>query len=233
LLSHPAASVLQNQNVERWGFDWSQWRSPSLSESQPYTFDELPVGTGPFRVDYFDFFDNVIVLKPNLHYWRGPPQLERIEFVSYDHDDYVDTIGLLRRRQTDFTFALGPSNTSNGMTQNSRYGIVQSDPFRIETGFLVFNTAIPPFDNLHFRNALAISALCSIQSWFAMQDQAPIFSMTPMGSYSYTLSNGIIPPDNPAYDNERVVRIPDCSRANQELRNFDYNREVVYKWDRS
>ena len=238
LLGHPAASILRRQNVEQWGFDWSKWRNPELSESGIYIFEELPVGTGPFRVDHFDFSRNVVILKSNQYYWNDPPQLERIEFVEYDTDNHIaDTVELLRRRRSDFTFALGSPSVTSASVHDEIYGTVQSDSFRIETVFLLFNTRTPPFDNLHFRKALAISARCSMQSWHSTKEADPIreMSMNPLGSYSYVPSDGIIPPDNPAYKNTEATSSPNCSDAIQELKlsGFNYDREIIWKFDHS
>ena len=54
LLADPVAVVLKQENVENWGIDWGS----AVHESAPANMgehDELPIGTGPFKLESFDY----------------------------------------------------------------------------------------------------------------------------------------------------------------------------------
>ncbi len=79
-----------------------------------------------------------------------------------------------------------------------------------ETAFLVFNTNIPPYDDVHFRRALVAASL--------------------YGEYELTVANyshahSIIPPGIPGFDEDVVVRHYDPMLAAAEFRKSKYSDE--------
>lgn len=81
LLADPLASVLSPDNVANWGtVNWSELlRGGSYESEWDLVFDELLVGTGPFRIVELDW-ETEATLEPNPFYWGGEPQIDSLTF---------------------------------------------------------------------------------------------------------------------------------------------------------
>ncbi len=153
LLVDPVSAVLKRENVQNWGVDFGD-RSVLPSDK---VFEELPVGTGPFKLAVFDTLNAKFVLARNEHYHAGAPFLEGIVFVT---DLFEEQNGRMvsnfdrpfQERQIDWTFAFTRSD------KNEFGGDVISQLDGKRSDFLMFNSALPPYDDLHFRRALVSSA---------------------------------------------------------------------------
>jgi peptide/nickel transport system substrate-binding protein len=64
-------------------------------------YNNLPIGTGPFRVSSYEKGVRV-QLVANEHYWRGPPKLRRIEYRIVPNDNTILT--LVRTHEIDFYY---------------------------------------------------------------------------------------------------------------------------------
>lgn len=83
LMADPMAAVLKRENVENWGIDFAdRFRPRSASEPAATEFEELPAGTGPFKVVLFDFERAKLVLARDDRYHAGAPYLDGVEFVT-------------------------------------------------------------------------------------------------------------------------------------------------------
>ena len=164
LLADPVASVLKRTNVENWRVDWSSWFEEFTFGTDPYTFNELPVGTGPFKLEEFDFLADQMVFSRNEHYWDEPPRLDRIEFVPLS-DTSGENVGsadnLTFTAQIDLAYDFGFSTSHEAEAQGADPGFQgQFKTYAIAPSvhFLAFNTAIEPYDDLLFRRALVAAA---------------------------------------------------------------------------
>jgi ABC-type transport system substrate-binding protein len=155
LLASPVAAVLKRENVENWGLDWAErFRPRAASDRWTATaFEELPVGTGPFKVAVFDFERDKYVLVRNDHYHEGPPMLDGVEFVT---DLFEERDGrmvasfdrMFQEGQIDWTFG----DLSD--VKNELGGDIVTNVSGKRSAFLLFNSGLPPYDDLHFRRAL-------------------------------------------------------------------------------
>ena len=78
LMADPVAAVLKRQNVENRGVNLSD---PFLSPSA-MMFEELPVGTGPFKLAIFDAEQGKFALVRNDYYHEGAPYLDGVVYVT-------------------------------------------------------------------------------------------------------------------------------------------------------
>jgi peptide/nickel transport system substrate-binding protein len=112
-------------------------------------YNRLPIGTGPFRVASYEPGARV-VLTANPAYWRGPPQLKRVEFRFVASDTTMLT--MLQAHEIDFYYraseALAP--VLRGIP-GTRVVLTPYDRFT-DVGF---NAAVPGLDDVRVRRALA------------------------------------------------------------------------------
>jgi peptide/nickel transport system substrate-binding protein len=171
--------------------------SPTALEAEGENFGQAPVGTGPFKFESWTK-DVELVLVANDDYWGGRPALDRVVWRTIAEDTVrlseLQTGAIDVANQIDFKDA----------------GLIDDDPnLELITGpflnvqFLGFNQAIPPFDNLTLRQAVA----------HAINKEA-IAEVVSSGRY--TLGAGPIAPTLLGYDEslaETYPYDPDRARA--------------------
>ena len=161
-LSHPVASVLSPRNVESWPARSSTDNTSVLVTSFDYSHEV--VGAGPFKllqVDGGPFGSRSCSLERNPHYWGESPSLARVDLVSVS--DQILIGGELTPPRFHEAFAQGEidvalpdhdgsdSELSIGDGLPPTFAPVQAE---IRYGMLVFNPAVPPFDDIGLRHAL-------------------------------------------------------------------------------
>ncbi len=147
LMADPVVAVLKRQNVENWEVDWSD------PFGQRKSLSVLPVGTGPFKVILFDFEHGEFALARNDYYHEVPTFLDGVIYVT---DLFEERDGQLvanfeqafQQRQIDWTF--GVTNS----TRNDLGGEIVPRLSGTRSDFLIFNSGLPPYDDLFFRRAL-------------------------------------------------------------------------------
>ena len=157
LLADPLASVLSQANVESWGTDgWSDFAQVGVD----LEFDELPVGTGPFQIESFNWQEGAILV-PNEHYWDGVPEIDSLEYVGLYSGG---TPGVIRQPSlSEFDFfgadremAEAISSGFAGFLNGESLGVFDAHIFEVapRVSFLALNTALPPYDDVDLRRAL-------------------------------------------------------------------------------
>lgn len=161
LLADPLASVLSQANVESWGTDG--WVDFAVLGTD-LEFDELPVGTGPFRIETFDW-EGGATLVPNEHYWDGVPEIDSLEYVNPYAADALDVVRQPSLTEFDFFAAdremVDSISIGNPLIWNGEsLGSFSAHIFEVapRVSFLAFNTALPPYDDIEFRRALMATA---------------------------------------------------------------------------
>ena len=161
LLADPLASVLSEANINSWGTDsWSDFTDYGAD----LEFEELPVGTGPFRIESFAWYGGAVLL-PNEHYWDGVPEIDSLEYRNL----YVSgSTGVFRQpgvsefdfftadREMAESILSGNPGILNGESLGSFNAYIYEVAPRVS--FLAFNTALPPYDDVDFRRALMSTA---------------------------------------------------------------------------
>ena len=160
-LAHPIASVLSESNVKEWGVDWSKWQESAAISSIDFNEDTLPVGTGPFKLSEYEFLGN-LKLTRNEHYYGDLAKLDAVEFIT--DIEYEGESGRLIALSEAFErgdidmMVVQPDDTEWLQTQfPDSSAVLQPYDARGVTEFIVFNTAIAPFDDVNFRRALALA----------------------------------------------------------------------------
>ncbi len=154
LMADPVAAVLKRENVQNWGIDFAdQFRLRAASEPVATEFEELPAGTGPFKMVLFDFERAKLVLARNDLYHEGAPYLDGIEFVTdlFEERDGRMVANFDRPFQEgaiDWTF--GSTNTE----KNDLGGDIVTRLSGNRSDFLIFNSGLAPYDDMFFRRAL-------------------------------------------------------------------------------
>ena len=154
LLADPVASVLKESNAVTWATTVN-WAGGSFIPD----FLELPVGTGPFRVTALDLLGYKVELDPNPHYWDTEAELDAVRYVM-GHS--VVGVAAWIGGEVD------NSITSNELCDHyDGPGSITTDGIPVKVlpsdtaprvSYLAFNTAIEPYDDIDFRQALAASA---------------------------------------------------------------------------
>lgn len=155
LIADPVAAVLKRENVEKWGVKWSDLFRPQVASgsSSGTTFEELPVGTGPFKIALFDFERGQLVLARNDYYHEGPPYLDGVEFVT---DLFEERDGQMVAN-FDRAFEEGLIDWKFGSTRSAKNELGGEIVTRLSgnrSDFLIFNSGLPPYEDSFFRRAL-------------------------------------------------------------------------------
>ncbi len=170
-MTYPTAYVLDRENVERGGRTWT----------------DTPNGTGPFKLEKFDFGEDIILVK-NENYYREPaPQLEKITFtltggsamIRYENDDIdITPVGL-----NDLERVTDPTNPLHADLMVGT---------QLAVFYVGFNVDQPPFDDPKVRQAFNLAL-----------DKEKIVNVV----YKETVpvADGVVPPDMPDYSNPSLI----------------------------
>ena len=132
-LTYPTAYVLQRDNVESGGRNWT---------------DNLN-GSGPFKLKEYRIGERII-LERNEHYYREPANLDSVSMnlaggqsmAMYENDEIdITGVGLF-----DLERVLDPNEELN------KELVIAPPDFSVS--YVGFNTSMPPFDDANFRKAL-------------------------------------------------------------------------------
>ena len=132
-LTYPTAYVLDRENVEAGGRNWT----------------DNPNGSGPFRLKEYRIGERII-LERNENYYREPPYIDTVVMnlaggqlmAMYENDEIdITRVGLF-----DLDRVLDPNEELN------KELVVAPPSFSVS--YVGFNTSMPPFDDTKFRQAL-------------------------------------------------------------------------------
>ncbi len=115
------------------------------------TLNQRPVGTGPFAFDSRSQ-DSVTRFVRNDIWWGGDVYLDAVEFLPVT--DPATRTDLLVRGEVDALHTTSPADVADLRDDDSIQNVID------ETGeeqFLLLNTAVPPFDDIRARQALALA----------------------------------------------------------------------------
>lgn len=187
-LTHPTAYLVDKNNVE--------------GATQPWYLKAN--GTGPFELKSWDQGQKIVLVKNPDYYGDPKPSLDEVDFIlgggspmtMYENGDLDATIVTVAdvERVTD---------SSNPLSKE--LSIVPE----LDTGFLIFNTQKPPFDDLNVRKAFAMSV-----------DRQKLIDV--VAKKMPLPATGILPPAFPGY-NPDLKAIPyDPTQAKQLLAQSKY-----------
>ncbi len=124
--------------------------SPTAAAAAGDDAGSRPVGTGPFVFDSWER-DNRLVVKKNPNYWQeGLPYLDEIVFRPIpDEDTRISSL------QTGDIDVLQTLRQSSGVRVRDLDGVDSYEQLGNITGVNIFNTTVPPLDDVRVREALA------------------------------------------------------------------------------
>lgn len=134
---------------------WSQIDNPS-----EYPNDSDVVGSGPYILESYAPNEG-FVLKANPNFWRGAPNIDRIQYVYYTDNDA--SIQALRAGDIDFISGLTPQQYSalegeEGITTNSGegrgYSSVSINPGQVTRDGEPYGNHNPALEDVNVRQAI-------------------------------------------------------------------------------
>ena len=126
------------------------YRARMIREGSLDTIEENPIGTGPYKLERFDY-DGTTVFVVNDDYWRGPPGLAVIEVIAMA--DSEARVQALLADQIDFIEELGPEQLA--MFEDDPNYVIREVPTGYWQNF-VMNVTLPPFDDVLVRQAMKL-----------------------------------------------------------------------------
>ncbi|MBI2867179.1 MAG: peptide ABC transporter substrate-binding protein [Chloroflexi bacterium] len=187
-LTYPTAFVVDRENVERGGRTWFL----------------RPNGTGPFKLKEFALGER-LVLEKNANFYRGPVRLDQIVFLIAGGTP----IAQYEAGEIDVT-GIGLADLSRVLDPRDPLSKERVDaPVRFEVAYLGMNVAMPPFDDVKVRQALAYAI-----------DRASI--SRDVLSNLLVPATGILPPGFPGFNPNVKSPTFDPQKARQLLAESKY-----------
>ena len=132
-LSYPTAFVLDRQQVERDGRNWTR----------------RPNGTGPYRLSTWTLGER-IVLDANEKFYLGVPKLKQAVYLTSGGS------GLTRFESNELDVAgIGIADIDRARDTTNPLNKLYSVWPQFSISYLAFNTKVAPFDDVHVRRAMA------------------------------------------------------------------------------
>ena len=156
--------VVDQETVEEWGDEWEQH----------------PNGTGPFRLAMWAEDERIILVR-NDYYYDQMPALKRVDYT-------MTGIGMLMYEDDEVQMVgVGTGNVDRFQDPESTMHEELREVAGLDTTYIGFNAAVPPFDDPKVRLAFARAL-----------DRPKLIEVT----YEDKLreARGVLPPDMPAYD---------------------------------
>jgi peptide/nickel transport system substrate-binding protein len=160
-------------------------------------FNQMPIGTGPFRVVKWVRGDHV-ELVANDAYFRGKPKLRRI--IVEDVPDENTSINLLRSHQVDWIFEASPE-TINELRPLDAAGTVKLVLVDAPSTYrLYMNTSRPALHDVRVRRAIA----------YAVDKKLLVDRLT---GGTAVVGTSDQPPFSPYYEPDVTIYTPDPAKA--------------------
>ncbi len=173
------------------------------------------VGLGPYMVSSFKR-DQEIILDANPNYYGEKPKTKRI-VIRYFSDATTMRLAL-EKGEVDFAFKSFNPADINDLKNNAKLKTIEAQGPYIR--YMCFQTSSPPFDDKVLRQAIAaaIDRNGIIEKVYLNQN-APLYSMVPMGMWSHT------------DDFKTDLGDGNIQKVQQLLSQKGYNKDNKFKFD--
>ncbi len=158
-----------------------------LARAAEDKYGQHPVGTGPFV--FHSWSDEVIVLRANRDYFRGPPALDEVRFVMYGKGDRDKALADFLAGKLEGTPLPGSADPSE--LRKKGYQVIIRP--RLSIMFYGMNVNVPPYDDPDLRMALALATDRKTNVGIELGGMhASAHQILPRGMPGYTPENAII-----------------------------------------
>ncbi|NNF98376.1 MAG: ABC transporter substrate-binding protein [Desulfobacteraceae bacterium] len=147
-LNRPEAPFVANMAMEFASILSGEYADAMMAKGTPEKVDLDPVGTGPFVLVQYQK-DAVIRYKANPDYWRGKAKIDQLVF-SITPDASV-RYAKLKAGECHLMPYPYPADLAM-MEKDANINLMQQEGLNV--GYLAFNTAKKPYDNVKVRQAL-------------------------------------------------------------------------------
>ena len=156
MIANPIASVVSQRGQSEWN-QKSESAAPELGAWLETANQTWPTGAGPFSPNTYDPATGGCTIVRNENYWGEPTFLDAVELVPFntepaDTDTFWFGLGKFQDAFTADEIDYIDLNADVFELPKSMIGNLPAGPTNVE--YLIFNTELPPFDNIHFRRAL-------------------------------------------------------------------------------
>jgi dipeptide transport system substrate-binding protein len=150
-LNRPEAPMIANLAMDFASIHSAEYAAQMLKAGTPDTFDQSPVGTGPFQLVAYQK-DAVIRYKAHPDYWAGKAVIDNLVF-AITPDPFV-RYQKLKAGECHVMPYPNPADL-DAMRRDKDINLLQQEGLNV--GYLAFNTLMPPFDNPKVRKALSMA----------------------------------------------------------------------------
>ncbi|EQB4442502.1 MAG: ABC transporter substrate-binding protein [Pluralibacter gergoviae] len=194
VLSEPNAAFLAD-----WGMDFAsilsaEYADAMLKKGTPEFVDTWPIGTGPYALQQYKV-DSLIRYVANPHYWDGEVPTKHLIFSITPN---VET-RLAKLQTNECQIIPAPSPVQFEVIKNNK-DLTLHGVEALNVGYLAFNTAKKPFDDVRVRQALNYAT-----------DKKAIVNAVFMGSG--TVAKSMLPPHSLGYASDLPDYAYDVAKA--------------------
>ena len=179
-LNRPSAPLLQNLAMGNFAFS-----SPAAVEAAGSAYgtpngSPIAIGTGPYKVAEW-MKDDRLLLETNADYWGTPPATPNLELRSIP--DNTSRFLALQNGEIDGMTQLNPDNIATAQ-EDTNLTVTFEPPNNV--GYIGFNQAKAPWDNIDCRKAVAqaIDKSAIVDTMYA-GDAEPAAQMMPPSLWGY------------------------------------------------
>ena len=197
LLNQPDAPMLANLAMDWASIVSAEYAERMLAEGTPEKLNRTPVGTGPFILTRY-VPNQVIRYRAHDDYWGGKAPLDNLIFAITP-----DASARYQRLRAGECHVMALPNPSDLPAMRSDPAIAVLNQAGLNTGYLAYNTLMPPFDDPRVRRALnmAIDKQAILAAVFR---GAGIVAKNPIPPGLWSFNESTV--DDP-YDPERAVAL--------------------------
>jgi peptide/nickel transport system substrate-binding protein/oligopeptide transport system substrate-binding protein len=140
-LTYPTSYVVEKSVIDKWGNKWTDHLSDNGGQG----------GAGPFKIQKYNHATGIAFV-PNTDYYGPQPQLQHVDFDFYKTPQAA--FSAYQANQVDFVKAVPPEQQEVAKAlPNHQYAQVSE----LTIDYIAMNYLYKPFDNIHIRQAFAVS----------------------------------------------------------------------------
>lgn len=148
VLSRPEAPMIANLAMDFASIVSKEYADAMLAAGTPEMLNQEPIGTGPFRFVAYQK-DAVVRFEANADYWRGKQPLDSLVFAITP--DPSVRYQKLKANECQLLSYPNPADVA-AMQADPDLTVLEQQGLNI--GYLAYNTAVAPFDDVRVRKAL-------------------------------------------------------------------------------